>query len=72
MTRYGEVFYVNFDAALRLLLKACQLHDRATTESVKISLAIDGADLFKDRTHVSAGIKICDPNGIHRRNSHCL
>ena len=65
MTRYGEVFYVNFDAALRLLLKACQLHDRATTESVKISLAIDGADLFKDRTHVSAGIKICDPNGIH-------
>lgn len=48
-----------------MLLKACDLHNRATRERVKISLAIDGADLFKDRTHVSAGVKISDPNGIH-------
>jgi len=65
VTPYGEVFYLNFQKALRLLLKACKLHDRATRERVKISLSIDGADLFRDRTHVSAGVKITDPNGIH-------
>jgi hypothetical protein len=64
-TVYGSVFFINFQKALRLLLKACHLHDRATRERVKISLVIDGADLFKDRTHVSAGVKICDPNGVH-------
>lgn len=65
VTPYGEVFYLNFQKALRLLLKACKLHDLATRERVKISLSIDGADLFRDRTHVSAGVKITDPNGIH-------
>jgi hypothetical protein len=62
-TVYGSVFFINCQKALRLLLKACHLHDRATRERVKISLVIDGADLFKDHTHVSAGVKICDPNG---------
>jgi hypothetical protein len=42
-----------------------QLHDIATRDSIKISLSIDGADLFKDRTHVSAGIKITDTRGVH-------
>jgi hypothetical protein len=64
-TVYGEVFYLNFEKALRFLLKACQLHDLAQSNSVKVSLAIDGADLFKDRTHVSAGIKITDCHGVH-------
>ena len=59
-TVYGEVFFLNFEKALRLLLKSCQLHDIATRDHVKISFAIDGADLFKDRTHVLAGIKITD------------
>jgi len=56
-TVYG-FFFLNFEKALRYLLKACQLDDLATKESVKISLSIDGADLFKDRAHVSAGDKI--------------
>jgi hypothetical protein len=64
-TIYGEVFYLGFEKALRFLLKACELHNLAITERVKISLSIDGADLFKDRTHVSAGIKISDPRGVH-------
>ncbi len=59
-TIYGEVYFLNFEKALRYLLKACHLDHLATTEKVKISLSIDGADLFKDRTHVSAGIKITD------------
>jgi hypothetical protein len=65
MTRYGEVYYVNFEPALRLLLKACNLHDLAKTTSVKVALTFDGADLFKGRTHVSTGIKVTDPRGIH-------
>jgi hypothetical protein len=56
---------LNFEKALHYLLKACQLDDLATKESVKISLSIDGADLFKDRTHVSAGVKITDTRGVH-------
>jgi hypothetical protein len=57
-TVYGEVTFLNFEKGLRLLLKSCQLHDIATRDHVKISFAIDGAGLFKDRTHFSAGIKI--------------
>ncbi len=30
MTRHGEVFYVNFEKAFRLLLKACELDEVAT------------------------------------------
>ncbi len=65
MTRYGEVYFLNFERALRLLLRACNLHDLATTSSVKLGLSVDGADLFKGRTHVSTGIKITDERGVH-------
>jgi hypothetical protein len=34
-------------------------------ESVKISLSIYGADLFENRTYVSAGIKIMDMREVH-------
>jgi len=64
-TKYGEVYYLNFERAFRLLLRACKLHDLATTASVKVALTVDGADLFKGRTHVSTGIKITDERGIH-------
>ena len=40
-----EVYYIKFEPALRLLLKACQLHELATTASVKLALTVDGADL---------------------------
>jgi hypothetical protein len=43
---------------LGLLLKACRLYDLAVAESINIALAINGADLIQDCTHVSAGIKI--------------
>jgi hypothetical protein len=65
VTKYGEVYFINLNNALRLLLKACGLHELAKTESVNIALAIDGADLIRDRTHVSAGVKITDPRGIY-------
>jgi hypothetical protein len=34
-------------------------------DHIKISLVIDGVDLFKDWSHFSAGIKIPDPWGVH-------
>ncbi len=48
-----------------MLLKACHLDELATQTSVKLALTVDGADLFKGRTHVSTGIKIVDERGVH-------
>jgi hypothetical protein len=64
-TKYGAVFYLNFEKALHLLLKACNLHELATTTSAKIALSVDGADLFKGCTHVSTGVKITDEQAVH-------
>jgi len=64
-TKYGEVFYLHFQKALRHLLRACNLHGIAEESSVKITLTVDGADLFKGGTHVSTGVKITDEWGIH-------
>jgi hypothetical protein len=64
-TIHGEVFFVDFNKSLRLLLKACQLHDIAINDSVSIAFTIDGADLIRDRTHVSTGVKVTDIRGVH-------
>jgi hypothetical protein len=64
-TQYGEVYFLNFEQAFRLLLKACNLYELAQVDSVKVALTVDGADLFKGRTHVSTGIKITDERGLH-------
>jgi hypothetical protein len=64
-TKYGEVYYLNFENAFHLLLKACKLDELAQTTSVKIALTVDGAALIKHRTHVSTGIKIMDERGVH-------
>jgi hypothetical protein len=65
MTIYGEVYYLHFEKCLRLLLKACKLDDLAVMHSIKIAVAIDGAEMFSTRTHVSSGIKITDEQGLH-------
>jgi hypothetical protein len=64
-TKYGEVYYLNFEKAFCLLLKACKLEKLAETTSVKVALTVDGAALIKSRTHVSTGIKIPDEHGVH-------
>lgn len=57
---------MNYEKAPFYLLKACQLDCLDTNrESVKISLSIYGADLFENRTYVSAGIKIMDMREVH-------
>jgi hypothetical protein len=64
-TKYGEVFYLDYKKALCLLLKACNLHHLAETPSVKLAISVDGADLFKGRTHVSSGVRIVNEKGVH-------
>jgi hypothetical protein len=65
LTKYGVVYYINFDQAIRLLLKATGLYDKAQQTSVSISFTADGALLLNSRTHVSCGVKITDVDGIH-------
>jgi hypothetical protein len=64
-TKYGEVYYLNYERAFRLLLRACNLHELAWTSSVKVALTVDGADLFNGRNHMSTGIKITDERAAH-------
>jgi hypothetical protein len=64
-TQYGEVYFLNFEKTLRLLLKSCKLDKLAEQTSVKIALAVDGAEMFHCRTHVSCGCKITDERGVH-------
>jgi hypothetical protein len=65
MTKYGEVYFLNFDRVIRLLLKATGLYEKAQRTNVCISFTGDGALLLNSRTHVSCGVKITDVDGIH-------
>jgi hypothetical protein len=65
MTKYGEVYFINFDNAIHLLLKATGLYDKAQRTNVSLAFTADGAALTKSRTHVSCGVKVTDPDGKH-------
>ncbi len=56
---------MHFEKCLWLLLKACKLDKLAITCSIKIALAVDGAEMFSTHTHVSSGVKITDERGVH-------
>lgn len=64
-TKYGEVYYMNFNRVIRLLLKATGLYEKAQQTNVSIAFTADGAALMKSRTHVSCGVKITDVDGFH-------
>lgn len=40
-----EIYFINFDKALRLLFKVCGWYGLAFMESINLALAIDGAEL---------------------------
>ncbi len=65
MTRHGEVYVINHERAIRLLLRATGLYEKAQRANVSLAFTADGAALTKSRTHVSCGVKITDPDGIH-------
>ncbi len=64
-TKYGEVYYMDFDRTIRLLLKATGLYEKVQKTSVSLSFTADGALLMKTRTHVSCGVKVTDVDGKH-------
>jgi hypothetical protein len=55
-----EVYYINFDNLIHLLLKATGLYSKKLFSNVSIAFTADGAALIKSRTHVSCGVKIMD------------
>ena len=65
VTSYGEVFALNIEAAVWLLLKATDLHDLATCNSMKMAWMANGAKFTTSQTHVVVGVKIMDHHGRH-------
>jgi hypothetical protein len=63
--KYDEVYFLSFECAFCLLLKACNRHGLAQTSSVKVALMVDGADLLKGRTLISTGIKLKVECAVH-------
>ena len=54
-----QSFYIHFEKALGLLLRACELDEVASMSSVKIALTVDSEDLFSDMTYESFGHQNC-------------
>ena len=66
MTKHGPSYRFDFDILLRMILMAHGLHDFAATSSigkhapVMVAWTLDGAELTKLLSHVTAGIKVVD------------
>jgi len=66
-SQYGEVFYVNYEKAIRLMLDASGLTKFAVSGPVHLAVTSDGANSFRGRTQISVGIKVCDPRAHHMK-----
>ena len=62
---YGEIYYVNPEMAIRMLLEAAGLTEIAMQGPVSIAVTSDGANTFHSRTQISIGVKIVDTRGHH-------
>jgi hypothetical protein len=65
MAQYDEVNYLNFDHAIRLLLKATGLYEKAQRRNGCLYFTADGTLLINPHTRVSCGFKITDVDVIH-------
>jgi hypothetical protein len=65
ITRHGEVYVIHHERVIHLLLKATGLYEKAQRTQVSLAFTADGAALTKSWTHVSCGINITGPEGIH-------
>ena len=59
-TPFGPGFKIDLEQAVRLILRAYDLEQHATTGPVSLATTMDGGTLFGTSTHVTAGIKIID------------
>jgi len=57
-TPYGEIYYLDPERVIRLLLKASGLDEIAQHEAVKLAVTSDGANTFHNRTQISIGVKL--------------
>ncbi len=64
-TPYGEIYFVDPERAIRLLLEAASLTEFAQQGPVHLADTSDGANSFHNRTQISIGIKIVDTRGHH-------
>jgi hypothetical protein len=64
-SKYGEIYFLDPERVIRLLLEAAGLSEIAQRESVHIAVTSDGANSFHNRTQISIGIKIVDTRAHH-------
>jgi len=64
-SKYGEIYFLDPERVIRLLLEASGLSEIAQRESVHIAVTSDGANSFHNRTQISIGIKIVDMRAHH-------
>jgi hypothetical protein len=64
----GEMFQYDYELYIRFLLKHFKLHDVAQRESVEFCITVDGTELCKGLSHLTAGVKITDPSAIDPRD----
>jgi hypothetical protein len=62
---YGEIYSLDPERVIRLLLEAAGLTEIAQREAVHIAVTSDGANTFHNWTQISIGIKIVDPRCHH-------
>ncbi len=62
---YGEIYQLDSERVIQLLLEAAGLAEIAQREAVHIAITSDGAYTFHNRTKISIGIKIVDTRGHH-------
>jgi len=66
-SQYGEVYYVNPEKAIRLMLDASGLTTYAKEGAVHLAITSDGANSFRNRTQISIGFKLVDTRAHHMK-----
>ena len=64
----GELFAFDYEKLLRFILNTFLLHEIAQQESFELCIMLDGAEICKDLSHLTFGIKITDARAIDPRD----
>jgi hypothetical protein len=68
----GEMYQYDMEKSLCFILKAFQLEKVAHRESVEMCIMLDGAELCDGISHITAGIKVTDPQAVDPRDGSPL
>jgi hypothetical protein len=64
----GELFAFDYEKQLRFILNTFSLYEIAQQESVELCITLDGAEICKDLSHLTFGIKVTDGRAIDPRD----